>query len=59
MNSFERASEIRAIGRALPEHYYPSEILCRALHERTRVERIHSAASVRGPRSFSRAGPYS
>jgi alkylresorcinol/alkylpyrone synthase len=56
MNSFERAPRIRAIGRALPSHYYPSEVLSRALldewgacgHERTRAERIHRAAKVRG-----------
>ena len=56
MTGFERAPEIRAIGRALPSHYYPSELLSRALldewgtcgHERTRVERIHRAAGVRG-----------
>jgi len=56
MTRLERAPEIRAIGRALPPHYYPSELLREALldewgacgHERTRLERIHRAASVRG-----------
>ncbi len=56
MVGVERAPEIRAIGRALPSHHYPSEVLSRALldewgvsgHERARVERIHRAASVRG-----------
>ena len=50
-------SDIRAIGRAVPPHYYPSEVFSRAAlldewrgsdHERARVERIHRAAGVRG-----------
>lgn len=47
---------IRSIGRALPDHYYSSTVLADALwgawngsdHERTRFERIHRAAGVRG-----------
>ncbi len=50
------APSIEAIGRVLPEHYYTSETLSRALwqawdgspQERARYERIHRAAGVRG-----------
>jgi alkylresorcinol/alkylpyrone synthase len=52
----ESAPKIRAIGCALPPHYYPSEVLSAALldewhargNERARLERIHRAAGVRG-----------
>lgn len=56
IDDLERAPEIRAIGRAVPPHYYPSEVLSAALldawcacgNERARLERIHRAAGVRG-----------
>jgi alkylresorcinol/alkylpyrone synthase len=57
------APTLRAIGRALPEHYYRTDTLAQALwsawatapdapknpaHERARFERIHRSAGVRG-----------
>jgi alkylresorcinol/alkylpyrone synthase len=53
------APGVRAIGRALPEHYYSSDVLSQALwgawaddatspHERARFERIHRSAGVHG-----------
>lgn len=52
----ERAPSIRAIGRALPEHYYDQDTLAAALwqewggseNERKRFDRIHRAVGVRG-----------
>lgn len=50
------APDLRAIGRALPEHYYSTETLKDALwaawngspQERARYDRIHRSAGVRG-----------
>ncbi len=56
IDSTSAAPALRAIGRALPEHYYSSETLSQALwnawngspQERARYERIHRSAGVRG-----------